>query len=170
VKTCKHCGETKPLEQMRSFWNKKYEKRYYQSTCRDCDREIKRSPGVRARAVARKKERYSTDPEFRQRYLDTQRKWRYGVTREQFDALLAAQGGGCAVCATTEPGGNGWHVDHDHQCCGTLNVAIRRRSCGKCTRGVLCGACNLAMGRLRDRPDLLLKMHDYITSGRSVPA
>jgi len=62
---------------------------------------------------------------------------RYNLTLEAFQAILARQSGGCAICRTGTPGGSGtWHVDHDHACCPG------RRSCGLCVRGLLCASCN----------------------------
>lgn len=64
-------------------------------------------------------------------------KYRYNLTVEEWDSMLAAQGGGCAICHTTEPGGSGrFHVDHSQECCPGRN------SCGKCVRGLLCAPCN----------------------------
>lgn len=67
---------------------------------------------------------------------------RYGLTVEQFDALLEQQSGGCAICRTTTvPTRGNWHVDHCHE---TGRV-----------RGILCHGCNVALGHLKDRIDLL---------------
>lgn len=61
----------------------------------------------------------------------------YGLSFAARDALLAGQGGGCAICHATAPGGNrGWNIDHDHQ---TGRV-----------RGLLCIRCNTLLGRLGD--------------------
>ena len=60
----------------------------------------------------------------------------YGLTPESFDAMLAAQGGRCAVCPATDPGGSNWNIDHDHTCCPGP------RTCGCCVRGLLCTGCN----------------------------
>jgi len=66
----------------------------------------------------------------------------YGISPEEFDELVALQEGQCAICRGDEPGGKGnWHVDHDHE---TGRI-----------RGLLCGDCNLGLGKFRDRPDLL---------------
>ncbi|MGW0738186.1 endonuclease domain-containing protein [Streptomyces sp. NPDC002851] len=61
----------------------------------------------------------------------------YGVTREYIDALLAFQGGVCAICGRgAASGAGGTHIDHDHTCCPG------RRSCGACVRGLVCSKCN----------------------------
>ena len=69
----------------------------------------------------------------------------YGVTQEWYDKTLAEQGGGCAICGSTDPKSNGdtFHVDHYHGCC-----AKGCRACDKCRRGLLCGPCNTRLGIL----------------------
>ena len=86
---------------------------------------------------------------------------RYGLTLEQFDNLLAAQDGRCAICGTDAPGGQGWHVDHDHRCCNT-----RKTSCGRCIRGLLCSRCNIAIGNLRDDAVIIQAALDYVVAHR----
>lgn len=88
------------------------------------------------------------------------RKWHlnhaYGISPEQFDEMLAAQGGRCAACpATTQ-----FHIDHDHACCpGT-------RSCGKCIRGILCRNCNVALGLVDDDAERLERLMNYLKESR----
>ena len=53
-----------------------------------------------------------------------------GVTDAEYDRLLAAQGGGCAICGNP-PKTRRLHVDHDHK---TGRV-----------RGLLCHRCNRAL-------------------------
>lgn len=84
------------------------------------------------------------------------RKQKYGVRQEQYDALLAVQGGVCAICRRP-PEKLRLAVDHDHGCCSG------QRSCGKCVRGLLCGPCNTAIGSLRDDPALLAAASKYLT-------
>lgn len=67
---------------------------------------------------------------------------RHGLTVEQYDEMLQAQGGVCASCRGTDQGGKytRFCVDHDHSCCpGEF-------SCGKCVRGLLCITCNVVAG------------------------
>jgi hypothetical protein len=86
---------------------------------------------------------------------------KHGLTSEQYDALLAAQGGGCAICKGTTPYGRGrFHIDHDHACCPG------QRSCGKCVRGLLCGRCNPGLGAFQDSPDLLVAAAAYLMTSR----
>jgi hypothetical protein len=53
-----------------------------------------------------------------------------GVSDADYEALLAAQGGGCAICGNP-PKTRRLHVDHDHKT-------------GK-VRGLLCHRCNRAL-------------------------
>ena len=79
---------------------------------------------------------------------------RYGITLEQRDALLAAQGGTCALCpAEIGFSGRGFdrstaHIDHDH-------------ATGK-VRGILCASCNTALGRLGDSVESLERAVKYL--------
>ena len=85
------------------------------------------------------------------------RKCWYGLDQATFDAVLAAQGGRCATCGTTEPDGHGWVVDHDHSCCPSA------RTCGACVRGILCGHCNRALGAAKDSIPTLWSMIRYLS-------
>lgn len=73
-----------------------------------------------------------------------------GITHEQYDALVNAQGGKCAICGGP-PRGNSkkyFHVDHDHE-----TGAVR---------GLLCFPCNASLGMLKDDTDLLRKAIQYL--------
>lgn len=70
----------------------------------------------------------------------------YRIRLDEFELMLAAQGGVCAICGASEPGAVNWHVDHDHACCSG------RRTCGKCVRGVLCHSCNITVTKTLNIP------------------
>lgn len=76
---------------------------------------------------------------------------KYGITPEHFDAMLARQGGGCAICgaALATRAGQRLHVDHDHE---TDEV-----------RGLLCTHCNVGLGQFRDDPTRLRRAIGYLT-------
>ena len=77
-------------------------------------------------------------------------KSKYGITREQYDALLASQGGKCAACGNNVVGNKSkmMCVDHDHK---TGRV-----------RGLLCRSCNLAAGSLKDDPERAILLAEYL--------
>lgn len=74
-----------------------------------------------------------------------------GATPEMYDAMYVSQGGKCAICATTEPGGRRtrFSIDHCH-----ITGAIR---------GLLCVACNSGLGYFRDDKDRLTTAISYLT-------
>jgi Recombination endonuclease VII len=71
-------------------------------------------------------------------------KRRYGLSAEDVDAMVEAQGGLCAVCGVRPPE----HVDHDH-----VTGAVR---------GVLCSGCNQGLGNFRDSATALRRAADYV--------
>lgn len=89
-----------------------------------------------------------------------QRRWalatKYGMTPDAYDAIAEQQGNVCAICREACTRGSALSVDHDHRCCPG------DRSCGKCIRGLLCRACNIALGNMRDDPAIVRRAAEYL--------
>lgn len=79
----------------------------------------------------------------------------YNITEQQYQELLASQGGVCYICRR-KAGVRRHSVDHDHACC---NGPV---SCGRCVRGLLCNPCNKYLGHLRDSVDAAARVADYL--------
>jgi hypothetical protein len=71
----------------------------------------------------------------------------YGISVEDYERLLTAQGGVCAICSKS-PGRKILRVDHCHR---STRV-----------RGLLCDNCNLALGLFKDDPALLRRAAEYL--------
>jgi hypothetical protein len=76
------------------------------------------------------------------------------MTVEKFEEMLREQGGVCAICKRVDPD-HMLAIDHDHACCPS------KRSCGACVRGLLCGACNRALGLFDDDSARLIAAAEY---------
>ena len=88
----------------------------------------------------------STESDAKRKAKDRRLRTRYGITLEQFEAILAAQGGVCAVC---KQGDKVFCVDHNHK---TLKI-----------RGIICLNCNLRIiGGARDKDHLLVNAAEYV--------
>ena len=136
-KWCTTCEEWRPESE---YASSKGKADGLQSRCRPCNAAIYRENAERVR--------------------DKMREQRFGITREEFDALFDAQGRVCDICGTGDPGGIYWCVDHDHACCPGSD-----KTCGKCIRGILCARCNHALGNVRDNPKTLARMIEYLAEG-----
>lgn len=71
----------------------------------------------------------------------------YGITDEQYVAMLEAQHGKCAICKGHQVEGRRMCVDHCHK---TGQI-----------RGLLCDYCNRGLGFFRDSPDRLREAARY---------
>ncbi|GGS42003.1 hypothetical protein F2B00_03325 [Streptomyces parvus] len=114
IQTCMHCDRPLPLTEFhrpdRDGGSRK---------CRSC------------RAATRKtwRETYREKQSvYRRRFKLSQ----YGLTEAEYDSMLAAQGGVCAMCRETCVSGRQLAVDHDH----STGVV----------RGLLCVKCNRQLG------------------------
>lgn len=80
---------------------------------------------------------------------------KYGMTIEQYEGMVSAQDGKCAICEQPETSVDGktgsmriLSVDHCH-------------TTGK-VRGLLCFRCNSTLGKLEESPQLFSAMWDYM--------
>jgi hypothetical protein len=83
----------------------------------------------------------------------------YGITPEQTQAVLEAQGGRCAGCRRARGVTKALAVDHDHTCRQGHEPEI---GCPACVRGLLCSTCNRTLGHFRDDPVALIRMALYL--------
>jgi hypothetical protein len=147
TKRCKECGEVKPLA--------------------DFSIDRTRCDGVRAKC---KKCRFKQNYAWRQNNPEAYRKncsryyWKnkekiaeaqraaalkrnYGMTRDEYDQKLKAQGGACLVCGA-KPKGRSLAVDHNHQT-GWV-------------RGLLCNPCNWLVAHAKDDPLRCISAAQYL--------
>jgi hypothetical protein len=74
---------------------------------------------------------------------------------EKYSEIEKSQNGVCKICGGKD--NKRLSVDHDHSCCSGS------KTCGNCTRGLLCSRCNKTLGMIQDDPELLQKMINYLT-------
>ena len=160
MKRCTKCGIEQPLE---NFYKAAGTRDGHRGDCRSCfaaraaarhaanpepaRERVRRWQEENPERVRAAREAAKADgrraAQDRRSYL----KRKYGITPEQYDEMLAAQGGGCAICGRP-PKKISLHVDHDHQ-----TGAIRR---------LLCFLCNNLLGDAGDDPALLEKAASYL--------
>lgn len=149
MKTCKDCGESKPLSE---FYLQKG--RWPYPRCKACHYvRTQRSRAGRIDTIrAQERARYAANPHIRRN--KTLRK--YGMKPADFDALMSEQDGRCPVCmGRFDLGSNAALaprapvIDHDHE---TGRV-----------RGLLHRRCNIALETLLELvPDDVLRARAYV--------
>lgn len=133
--TCRVCGEERPVADFR-LKSRIVRRR---PTCRECE-----SAANLARYHSRPETKLANQRASRKHYL----KKLYGLTLDQYDAMLKARDSRCDICGEHEEQDRALAVDHCH-------------TSGK-VRGLLCQACNTAIGKLRDDPALIRKAASYV--------
>ena len=154
-KVCSKCKFRLPRE---AFHKLSKSKDGLQPRCRNCYRDWYN-------------ERYQANPEFREKrgehfakfYEETYPSRRekqnnaklfkmYGITREQFTEMSAAQGDVCRICKRPPQGKTRLSVDHVHE---TGQV-----------RGLLCDPCNTGLGMFGDDPERLSAAIRYLADSK----
>jgi hypothetical protein len=82
--------------------------------------------------------------------LEIHMKQNYGITFAEYNQILNEQNNVCAICFASPPDHHKKRLNIDH-CHSTGRV-----------RGLLCDACNRALGLFKDSPDLMLKAISYL--------
>lgn len=148
LKRCSVCRQMLPFEAFPKRFEKKRGRFRPHSFCRECrkvvSKEWRRKFPDRHRASMR---RYHLEANF-------------GLTVQQYDAMLSAQGGRCAICSRTPDENFKYRpdrpfplgVDHDHKT-------------GK-IRGLLCTRCNVMIGNASDDPKILELAIAYLLQHR----
>ena len=85
-------------------------------------------------------------------------KYRYGLSEEKYQAMMAEQDNCCAACGSKfDSGKRRPEVDHDHKCCPG------KTTCGQCVRGILCSKCNGMAGGIEYNLAYLDDVLRYLT-------
>ncbi|HSH60575.1 MAG TPA: endonuclease VII domain-containing protein [Acidimicrobiales bacterium] len=168
MKRCKKCGQWKATSE---FYRSAGMRDGYRNDCKVCNLAAK---AARYRAnpqpcidrvkrwqqenpdrlnATRRRRRELPEVKRRERAAHLMRK--FGITVEQYEEMLAIQGGGCAICGR-RPGKISLHVDHDHE---TGRI-----------RGCLCFRCNNALGDFADNGDWLVAAANYLGPAPKDPA
>lgn len=74
---------------------------------------------------------------------------RYGITLEEADAIKAR---GCEVCGSR-----------------TAKLCVDHCHATGLVRGCLCNDCNVSLGRLREDPERIIRLAEYIRDRKPIP-
>lgn len=111
------------------------------SWCKNCYRERNRNrvvdPATKAHGDRRHYQKHHA--KIREQQIDSRLRHRYGISKDQYDQMVADQEGRCLICdlvPTRTDNKLTLHVDHDH----STGVV----------RGLLCTGCNVKLGMLEN--------------------
>lgn len=168
---CKRCGSVAKKKKCNKCKStKRIASEFYHEipTCKDCLLAVDKKQCARCRKLKSLAEFYKGDgkgskqsvckacrrtPEYQKKASHRVRLRTYGLTDDQYIALLKKYDEKCGICettATTSRTGRhlSLHIDHDHE---TGEV-----------RGLLCGDCNLGLGRFKDDTRRLKNAINYL--------
>jgi hypothetical protein len=132
---CRGCGFVMAAD---AFWSDPSKADGIARKCKNCVTGFRKNSEVARETRRRHKRKYARRIHLRKSF---------GLSEETYEAMLAAQGGGCAICASPR-GKRRLAVDHCHVT-------------GK-VRALLCHACNVGIGHFRDDPALVARALDYL--------
>ena len=140
----KHCTSCDVWRPPSEFHRNKRKWDGYHAFCKEC---MSRSASLRyvekREAILEQGRRYRRENQESRK--DTRLKSRFGITLVEYERMLSAQDGRCAICKASD---RRLCVDHCH---GSGNV-----------RGLLCRDCNAGLGMFRDSEDNLAAAIKYL--------
>lgn len=123
--------------------------------CVDCLKELTKTPAFIVkrkdhykRKIEHIKTRTASYRELNRLTIRIRKQRKYGLSPDQYKALLASQNNCCAICELPLDLGKRTHTDHCHE---TNKV-----------RGILCHHCNSGIGLLKHSPELMRRAIAYV--------
>lgn len=141
MRTCTKCKTEQYID---CFYRDSNRKDGYNAWCKTCVSVSNREKYAKFRVRYRREQNASYYPGKNRTY----HLQRYGITLEDYDAMLLLQNGNCAICGGNGDGGLTLNVDHDHE---TMQV-----------RNLLCGSCNRGIGQFKENSKLLFLAGEYL--------
>ena len=144
-KNCSKCEIEKPFDEFYKMAPHKtrgvcslQQKSAYQPKCKQCFKD----------AIRHKR---NTIPNY-QRSVDL--KYNFGISLEDYNKMLELQEFKCDICLRS---------------CGEFsrNLAVDHNHVTGKIRGLLCGQCNTALGKVKEDKEILLRMINYIDKHKS---
>ncbi len=150
MKTCSKCKKDGKDFNKGPGWDGK------SAWCKDCFREYKKSDKYKAqqKLYLTRYNKTSDRIEYMKIHNRNNGLQRfYGITLEEYNKIFSNQNGCCAGCNKHQSEfKKSLAVDHDHLC-GEI-------------RGLLCQSCNMALGMLKDNPEILENLKIYLNRSK----
>lgn len=158
----KSCSRCRAVKQSTDFYSEPRNRDGFMGICKQCIDEASHQSYLRNkdRVNARSFEWRKKHPDKaiaavikhrtknRDRFEAARIMYEYGITFQEYDALLTKQNGTCAICRLPCATGRKLCIDHDHKT-------------GK-VRGLLCRTCNSGIGLLKEDIDTLKRAVQYL--------
>lgn len=151
-KFCTVCNIEKSLEDFNKQATGSYGVRSYCRVCQGLESKtyyLENDERIRSRT-----NKYKKDNRNKVKNRELQRL--YGITLEEYNRLFIEQNGSCSICKRHQTQfKNSLHVDHNH-----ITKEIR---------GLLCGACNHALGLLKvdSKSDIVDTLNAYLNKEKT---
>lgn len=147
---CTKCNELKDIS---SFYRDISKKDGIHSNCKQCHStrlKKKRIEDTEWNSINKersKRYRANNPITYKLAITNATLKSKYGISLAEYNTMLENQNYKCLVCGDS-PIYQRLHVDHNH-------------TTGK-IRGLLCQPCNVSIGKMKESPELLRKLADYV--------
>lgn len=144
LRQCARCEKWSPLN-LENYIRRKHG--YWETICKPCKnaKTLKWMKDNRSHSNRRRQQLRRENPE---KTAAEKRRHVYKLSDAQYRAMYEIREGRCWICSTHY---QSLHVDHCHK---TNRI-----------RGLLCRACNLALGMMKDDPLRLHRAADYLEKG-----
>ena len=152
-KKCANCKNVKPIGSFSRCGLR------FQPYCTDCSNGYSKERNRKFKETGKNIEINRFDYIERRRWAKLKSK--YGLSKDDYYKILSKQNGVCAICKQAEKERDGQRqqllelsVDHDHKT-------------GK-VRGLLCRQCNIGIGRLQERVEILQNAIEYLLHHKDI--